>query len=401
MTPEIKPRGISFEDTSIAFSSKSNGELSRMYLLFAAMNSNKLVNTGTGIIKTALSFRLPVKTIIKRTIYKQFCGGETIRDCEKTIAELGKFNIGTILDYSVEGEKTERGFEATAAETIATIDKAATSRNLPICVFKVTGLGPFDLLEKVQRKATLHAEEQAAYERMRARIDRICKKAYESKIKLFIDAEESWIQAPIDELTYEMMAKYNKEQAIIFNTYQMYRWDMLDNLKNAFADAQEKGYYLGAKIVRGAYMEKEARRAHEKGYKNPIQPSKAASDRDYNLALDFCLDNIDRITFCAGTHNEQSCYYLIDEMEKRGIQPNDPRVWFAQLYGMSDNISYNLADAGYNVAKYVPYGPVQAVMPYLFRRADENTAIAGQSSREYNLIRKEVARREAVRKQRR
>lgn len=401
MTPETHPRRVSFEDTSIAFSSKSNGELSRMFLLFAAMNNNKLVNTGSGFLKKALSFRLPVKGIIKHTIYKQFCGGETIQDCEKTIAELARFNIGTILDYSVEGEKTERGFEATTTETLATIEKAARSKHLPFCVFKVTGLGSFGLLEKVQSKAALTADEAAAFERIRARVDRICQKAYENKVSLFIDAEESWIQQPIDDLTYEMMAKYNKEQAIVFNTYQLYRWDMLDNLKAAFAEAQEKGYYLGAKLVRGAYMEKEARRAQEKGYRNPIQPSKAASDRDYNLAIDFCLEHIDRIALCAGTHNEESCYHLINRMEVLGLAPNDPRIWFAQLYGMSDNISYNLANAGYNVAKYVPYGPVQAVIPYLLRRADENTAIAGQSSREYNLIRKEVARREAARKQRR
>ncbi len=393
MISDPKVQSVSFEDTSIAFSSKSNADLRRMFLMFAAMNNGTLVSTGTGFIKKALGFRLPVKGLIKHTIFKQFCGGETIQDCEKTIQELANFNIGTILDYSVEGEKTEAGFEATVKETLATIHKAAATPHMPFAVFKVTGIASFDLLAKVQSKATLTTAEQEAYERVRNRVDLLCRTAFENGVRIFIDGEESWIQDPIDELAYEMMSKYNKETAIVYNTYQMYRWAALPGLKKAFADAEANNYYLGAKLVRGAYMEKEAKRAAEKGYRNPIQPSKEASDNDYNAGLIFCLENKHRIYLCAGTHNEFSCYFLIEAMERYGLAANDERVWFAQLYGMSDNISFNLANAGYNVAKYVPYGPVEAVMPYLFRRADENTAIAGQTSREFNLVRREVDRR--------
>jgi proline dehydrogenase len=393
MIPDPKVQSVSFDDTSIAFSSKSNTDLRRMFLLFAAMNNGTLVSTGTGFIKKALGFRLPVKGLIKHTIFKQFCGGETIQDCESTIQELAKFNIGTILDYSVEGEKTEAGFEATLKETLATIRKAAATDHMPFSVFKVTGIASLDLLEKVQSKAPLTTAEQEAFERVRNRVDTLCRTAHENGVSIFIDGEESWIQDPIDELAYEMMRKYNKDTAIIYNTYQMYRWAALPALKKAYEDAEANNYYLGAKLVRGAYMEKEAKRAAEKRYPNPIQPSKEASDNDFNAGLMFCLENKDRVYLCSGTHNEFSCYFLMEAMERHGLAPNDKRIWFAQLYGMSDNISYNLANAGYNVAKYVPYGPVEAVMPYLFRRADENTAIAGQTSREFNLVRREVDRR--------
>lgn len=394
---------VSFEDTSIAFSSKSDPRLRKMYWLFASMNNPWLVRPGTSLIQLALRLHLPIKSIIKYTIFEHFCGGETIQDCEKTIQELGRSGIGTILDYSVEGEKSDIGFDRTTQETIATIERAAKSRKeLPFAVFKVTGIASADLLEKVQQKASLTTDEQVAFGKVQARLNRICQRAHSSKVRVFIDGEESWLQDTIDALAYQMMATYNREEAIVFNTYQLYRWASLPNLKQAIIQAQKEKYYLGAKLVRGAYMEKESRRALEHGYPNPIQPDKESSDRDFNAATLFCLDtrgnnhldnSISGISFCLGTHNEDSCHILIREMDSRNIEPNDPDIWFAQLYGMSDTISYNLANAGYNVAKYVPYGPVEAVMPYLFRRASENTSVAGQSSREFNLIKKEMARR--------
>jgi proline dehydrogenase len=384
---------VSFEDTATAFASKSDLDLKKMHLLFAAMNSNMLVNTGTFFIKTALRFRLPVKTPIKYTLFEQFCGGETIADCEKAIQELARYNIKTILDYSVEGEKTEQSFDATAREIIATIDRAKGDPNIPFSVFKVTGIAATEVLEKVQSRQPMTDPEIASYELARRRVDAICKRAYENKVRIFIDGEESWIQDTIDKLAYAMMEKYNKEEAIVYNTYQMYRKDSLNNLKKAFHYAAMNNYYLGAKLVRGAYMEKEREESAKRGLPDPIQPDKESTDRDFDASLVFCMNEKQRISICAGSHNEQSNYYLTVLMEKHGISPQDPRVYFAQLYGMSDHISYNLAKAGYNVAKYVPYGPIAAVMPYLFRRAEENTSIAGQSSREYKLIQKELRRR--------
>jgi proline dehydrogenase len=384
---------VSFEDTSIAFSSKDDKELRKMYLLFASMNNNILANLGTNFMKTAIKLKLPVKQIIKKTIYQHFCGGETIEDSQSTIEELAKFNIGTILDYSVEGEKTEEGFDKTTEEIIKTINKAKSTVSIPFTVFKVTGLASAELLEKIQKKEELKPAEVQAYNKIKERVENICKTAYDSKVRVFVDGEESWIQDIIDDLVYQMMEKFNSETAIVFNTYQMYRKDMLGKLKNAFHYAVAGNYYLGVKLVRGAYMEKERERAEQEGYEDPIQPGKEATDQTYDKALKYCLDNKQRIHLCSGSHNEYSNYYLTILMEKHGLKNNDERIWFAQLYGMSDNISYNLANAGYNVAKYVPYGPVEAVMPYLFRRAEENTSMSGQSSREFSLIKKELQRR--------
>lgn len=388
---------ISFDDTAVAFASKSDKELKKMYLLFASMNNNFLVSAGTAALKLGLRLRLPIKSLIKKTVFEHFCGGESIRDSEQTIQELAKYNIGTILDYSVEGEKAESGFDKTAGEIIKTIEKAKESSNIPFSVFKVTGLASGEILEKAQ-KGTLNAEEKGRYDKIVERIDKICKKACDYKVRIFIDGEESWMQDAIDEIVYSMMQKYNVESPIVYNTYQMYRKDMLGKLKTAFQYAATYNYYLGAKLVRGAYMEKERERAEDEGYEDPIQPDKAATDEDYNRALKFCLDNKQRVALCSGSHNEYSNYYLTVLMEKHGLKNDDQRIYFAQLYGMSDNISFNLAKAGYNVAKYVPYGPVEAVMPYLFRRAEENTSIAGQSSREFLLIKKELQRRKAARK---
>ncbi|WP_439880156.1 proline dehydrogenase family protein [Pontibacter sp. MBLB2868] len=384
---------LSFDDTAVAFSSKSNAELYKMYLLFKSMNSNTFVKLGGSLLNTAINLHLPIKFLIKPTIFNHFCGGETIEESERAIQELAKYNIGTILDYSVEGEGDEKSFDATRDELLHSIEKAHGNKNIPFSVFKVTGLIDIKLLEKVQKKQELNVEERAAFERGRDRVNLICKRCHDSDVRVFIDAEESWIQDTIDNLAYEMMEIYNKEKANIYNTYQLYRHDRLDVLEQDYENAIKGGYYLGAKLVRGAYMEKESRRAAAEGYENPINPTKEASDALFNEALRFCVEHIDRISFCNGTHNEESCYLLVELMEEHNIAHNDPRVYFAQLYGMSDNLSYNLANAGYNVAKYVPYGPIEAVMPYLLRRANENTAIAGQSSREFTLIKREMERR--------
>ena len=384
---------LSFDDLSVAFASKSDAQLRKTYWLFAAMNNQSLMKLGTSSMNTALKWHLPISGLIKATIFGQFCGGETIEECEATLNDLGKYNIGTILDYSVEGEKTEAGFDATMHETIATVEKAAKAKHIPFSVFKITGLASFDLLAKMQTKEAKSNDDLQAFERVKARIEAICQRAHDLNVRIFIDAEESWIQDTIDQLTYAMMERFNKKQPIVYNTYQFYRWATLPALQQAVFEAKSKGYQLGAKLVRGAYMEKERARAKANGYADPIQPSKEASDKDFDAAMLFCLEHLETVAFCAGTHNENSSLLLAQEMNKRGIQPNNQRIWFAQLLGMSDNISYNLANAGYNVAKYVPYGPVASVMPYLIRRAQENTSIAGQSSREYMLINREMERR--------
>ncbi|WP_207504281.1 proline dehydrogenase family protein [Telluribacter humicola] len=388
---DISP--VLFEDTSVAFASQSDSKLRKTYWLFAMMNQAWLVNLGTFFIKLALELRLPVKNLIRNTIFEQFCGGETITDCEKTISALAQSGIGTILDYSVEGEDSEESFEATTAEILRTIDKAAVSEHIPFTVFKVTGIGSTELLEKVQQKAELTTSEQEAFERIRSRVNSLCSRACNKGVRIFIDAEESWIQDVIDKLAYEMMGKYNRQQPIVYNTFQLYRHETLGQLKNAYLTARDKGYYLGAKLVRGAYIEKERVRARENQYCDPVHKNKAATDNDFNASVDFCLEHIEHIAVCLGTHNEFSSLCCASKMKKRGIAQNDQRVWFAQLQGMSDNISFNMAKAGYNVAKYVPYGPIDAVMPYLFRRAQENKSIAGQSSREYLLVKSEIKRR--------
>lgn len=384
---------IQFDDTSVAFSYKSDRELKKANFIFSLVNNPIISAVATSLVKVSLAMHFPVKGLIRATVFEHFCGGETIEESEITIEKLAKYKVGTILDYSVEGEKDEAGFDKTTREILATIDEAKKNTAVPFSVFKVTGLAAFDLLEKVHAAQTLTAEEQAAFERVRNRVDQICRKAFEVGIPVLIDAEDSWIQHPIDALAYEMMRKYNAQKAIVFNTYQMYRADMLGNLRQAFHEAAMHHYFLGVKMVRGAYMEKEAERAAKLGYPNPIHLSKQATDDAFNKGLGFCIDNKQRISLVCGSHNEYSNQYLTVLMEKHSMQNNDGRVWFAQLLGMSDNISFNLAKAGYNVAKYVPYGPVESVMPYLLRRASENTSVAGQSSRELTLIRKELKRR--------
>lgn len=387
---------LSFEDTSIAFQSKSNFQLKKSLYLFALMNKNWIVKIGTFWVKLLLWLHFPVKKIIKLTIFGQFCGGESIKECDSTINSLSSANIGTILDYSVEGEDSEKSFDHTYSEIILTITKAANNKNIPFSVFKVSGIGNIDLMEKIQKNEILDQESLEAFNRIKIRFNKITDFAASNHVKLFIDAEESWIQDIIDQLANAAMEKHNKTETIIYNTYQLYRKDIFQNLKDITEKAKNNGFKVGAKLVRGAYMERERERSHEENYCEPIHANKEDVDFDYNAAIDFCLENKDYIAICLGTHNEFSCKHLVEGMDKLNIPKDDKRFYFAQLLGMSDNISFNLAKSGYNVAKYVPYGPVNAVMPYLFRRAEENTSMAGQSSREYKLLRTEYNRRLAV-----
>jgi len=384
---------LSFENTEIAFRHSPNNALKRAYWLFKIINVNFLVKIGPPITNFAINIGLPIKGLIKATIFNHFCGGETITECDHTIKNLAKGGVGTILDYSIEGEDDEQVFDHTRDEIIRTIERASGDNAVPITVFKVTGVGRFSLLEKLDAAQELTADEQMEWEKVQQRVLDICDKAFKLSIPVMVDAEETWIQTTIDLLALNMMNRFNKEKAIVYNTYQMYRQDKLQSIKDDYQQAVNEGFILGAKIVRGAYMEKERRRAAEQGYPSPIQPNKEAADKDYNAALKFCVDHIDRIAFVAGTHNEQSCQLLAELLSDKNIDPKNPHVYFSQLLGMSDNLSFNLANADYNVAKYVPYGPIKAVLPYLFRRAQENTAIAGQMSRELGLIVKEKRRR--------
>lgn len=391
---ELSPRKkVNFDNTEIAFRSKSNAELNQAYWLFKIISSNFLTQVGPPITNFLLNVGFPIKGAIKATIFKQFCGGETIHECDATIEQLNLGKVGTILDYSVEGEEEEEVFDFTCEETIRTILRADGDPRIPITVFKVTGIGRFALLEKLDAKQTLTADETAEFERVKQRCEKICQTAFDKQVPIMIDAEETWIQDTIDELALAMMTKFNKERLIVYNTYQLYRHDKLADLKADYLIAKETGFILGVKMVRGAYMEKERKRALEMGYPSPIQPDKASTDKDYDESLRFCVEHIDQIGMVCGTHNEESSRLLTELMDKNNIPQNHPHAYFAQLLGMSDNLSFNLSDSGYNVAKYVPYGPIKAVMPYLFRRAQENTSVAGQTGRELGLISKEKARR--------
>lgn len=352
-----------------------------------------MVSLGAKVAKASLDLRLPVKSLIRGTIFNQFCGGETLDECRDIIRQLGDFNVGTILDYAVEGSQQEKEFDETSHEIVRTIDLAKRDRSLPFCVFKVTGLARFELLRKLSAGETLTAKETEEWGRARHRIRAICLNAAGKDVRIFIDAEESWIQKAIDDLAWEMMLAFNREKPIIYNTVQMYRADRLDYLKDLFRAADEQGVFVGLKVVRGAYMEKERARAAERNEPSPILPTKEATDAAYDAALAVCFAHLDRMAICAGTHNEASTRALVTLMENHSLRRNDRRIYFSQLLGMSDNLSYNLAAAGYNVAKYVPYGPVRVLVPYLTRRAEENTSISGQTGRELSLIEQELRRR--------
>lgn len=385
---------VDFSNTEVAFKSKTDRELNKAYWLFKMVGSPALVNVGKGLTNFALSIHFPIKWIIKPTIFSQFCGGETINECSETIKLLDRHGVGTILDYSLEGKESDKDLDTTKDEIIKTIERAKSDPAIPFAVFKPTGISKFSILEKANESLQqLSENERKDYDKFMDRMDAICSKAYDLNVPIFIDAEDSWIQDTIDRACEEMMVKYNKDTAIVYTTIQMYRWDRLDYLSNLLAFSERHNVKVGVKLVRGAYMEKERERAEEKGYKDPIQPNKASTDNDYDAALRFCMKHLDRFAICAGSHNENSANMLVDLIEEMNVEKNDNRVYFAQLLGMSDHISFNLANLGYNVAKYVPYGPIKEVMPYLIRRAQENTSVAGQTSRELNLLKKERQRR--------
>ena len=384
---------IDFNNTKIAFQSKSNKELKKAYFLFSTIKHPWLVKLGKLLVTIALKIRFPVKWIVKPTIYAHFCGGETIAECEPVVRKLANYNVKSILDYSVEGKETPEDIKAALEETIQAIKNASNDPDIPYAVFKPTAFCKSIVLEKASAGQEMDAEEKKELAMFRERIDTLAKTAYDGDIPIMIDAEDYCYQAIIDKVVTENMEKYNKKKPIVYNTLQMYRWDRLDFLKEELNKAQEKGYFIGVKYVRGAYLEKERYRAQKGGYPSPIHPDKESTDRDYNLALKFSVENIEKIAIFNGTHNEESSRYLTELMEEHGIKRNDERIYFSQLYGMSDHISFNLAEEGYNVAKYVPYGPVKNVLPYLIRRAEENTSVAGQTSRELKLLQKEINRR--------
>ncbi len=393
---------LSFDNTEIAFRSLSDAELLRAYTLFRMIGFRGLVKIGPRILTTAMRWHLPVSGIVKHTVFKHFCGGESIEDSRPMVDRLGRFNVGTILDYSVEGGRTEREFEAAAKEVMRTVDAAgeaaAAGKNVPFTVFKVSALGSHRVLEfaslGVADGQPVPPRLKADYARVHERVQKICQLASERKVRVFIDAEETWIQGAIDCMAEEMMAKFNREgKTIVYNTVQLYRTGRIQVMDEQLKRARDGGFNIGFKLVRGAYMEKERARAIKAGLPSPIQPEKSATDAQFDRAAAWCLDHLDVVSFCAGTHNEASCLAIADGMARRGLARNDLRIWFSQLLGMSDHLSFNLAAAGFNVAKYVPYGPVRATLPYLFRRAEENTSVSGQAGRELLLLTKEIRRR--------
>ena len=382
-----------FEDTAIAFELKSDSELERAYFLFKLIANEPLVRIGTAVTNFAVKAHLPVEGLIRATVFDHFCGGVSEKDCMPVIDRMFEKGVCSILDYSVEGKEKEDQFNFALEKTLEVLDFVKEKEAIPFAVFKPTGMGRFKIYEKVSAGIALDANEQQEWNRIVERYDRICKKAHDMDVALLIDAEESWMQDAADDIVLQMMRKYNQERPVVFNTAQMYRWDRLDYLKKMKSLADAEGFKIGIKVVRGAYMEKENDRAEELNYQSPICESKQATDENFDAAIDFMTEHLGSFSIFAGTHNEASTYRLIDLMRENDIAVDDNRVWFGQLYGMSDHITYNLAAHGYNVAKYLPYGPVRDVMPYLIRRAEENTSVAGQTTRELSLLKKEKERR--------
>lgn len=384
---------ISFNDTEKAFITKDNKALRKAYWLFKIVSRPWMVRIGRHLTDISLFLHLPVKGIIKSTIFSQFVGGETAQEADDNTDDLSEYGIGTILDYSVEGQDDEESFDTSTKEILKTVDIAAQVEMVPFCVFKPTGVGSITLWVKQSAGLEVEHHEKAAWIACLERMERIFQRAADAGTPVLVDAEESWMQDSADQVVELFMQKYNGSKPVVFHTVQLYRHDRLDYLKRLHGRAKQQGWKLGVKLVRGAYMEKERDRAEERGYQSPIQPDKESTDRDFDEALRYCVENVDSISFVCGTHNENSSMLLVDLMREKGLTNDDNRIWFAQLYGMSDHISYNLAHAGYNVAKYVPYGPVKKVLPYLIRRAEENTSAAGQTGRELGLIMKELKRR--------
>lgn len=381
-----------FNNTETAFALKSDSQLERAYFLFKMIQNEPMVRIGTAVTNFALKAHLPVEGLIRSTVFDHFCGGVTEEDCMPNIDKMYESGVFSVLDYSVEGKETEEQFDFAMQKTLKSLDFCKEKDSIPFVVFKPTGVGRFALYQKLTEKEELTDEEKSEWIRVVNRFYTICEKAHEYDVPILIDAEESWMQDAADNLVEELMEKFNKKRAIVFNTLQMYRHDRMDYLRDLHRRAHQKDFHIGLKVVRGAYMEKERDRAREKGYPSPICVDKQATDDNYNEAINYMMEH-KKMALFAGTHNEESSYKLIELAKEHKIKPEDKRLWFGQLYGMSDHISFNLAKEGYNTAKYVPFGPVRDVMPYLIRRAEENTSVAGQTSRELNLIKEERKRR--------
>lgn len=385
-------KGI-FEDTATAFSLKTDSELERAFFLFKLIANEPLVRIGTAMTNFAIKARLPVDGLIRATVFDHFCGGVSEEDCLLVVDRMWSKGVASVLDYSVEGKNTEDPLDDALAKVLKILDFVKEKDAIPFAVFKPTGYGRFALFKKISENKSLNSKEKAEWSRVVKRFEATCKKAHDLQVSLLVDAEESWMQPAADKLVEEMMRKYNKEKIIVYNTLQLYRWDRIDYLKRFKKIADKDGFKIGIKAVRGAYMEKENDRAVERGYPSPICASKKETDENFDRGVEYIIDHLDTISLFLGTHNEESTYKLMKLMGKRSIAPGDKRIWFGQLYGMSDHISFNLSAKNYNVAKYLPFGPVKDVMPYLIRRAEENTSVAGQTNRELDLLKKERKRR--------
>jgi proline dehydrogenase len=390
---------ISFENTKNAFEYKTTSDLKMAKFLFSSMGFSWVVAAGVRLTPFAMKTGLPVRGLIRKTIFKQFVGGETLEETAIAGGNLAKYGVDVILDYGVEGKESEEDFEHATAEFIRVINFAATQPNVPFISIKVTAFARFKLLERLHEaprlRSGIHDNELEAeeWERVKERMYRICSAAAQKNIGVLVDAEESWIQDPVDKLAMEMMEVFNKEKAVVYNTIQLYRHDRLDFLNLSYQIAEQKKFIAAFKLVRGAYMEKERTRAAQKGVQSPIQANKQNTDADYNAAVAFCIVHLDRIACIVASHNEASCLLAVELMEKNQLSFHHPHLHFSQLYGMSDHISFNLAKAGFSVSKYLPFGPIKEVIPYLMRRAQENSSVSGQTGRELSLIKKELQRR--------
>lgn len=383
-----------FNDTKLAFADKTDAQLKKAYWMFKAIEQPALTNIGVSVLNFTVHNDFPfVKGIVKKTLFEQFCGGETREESMNVVKQMFKRGVGSIFDYSIEGKEEEETFDAVCSEIKDIVRFSVGNPAIPFIVFKPTAFGRIDIYEEVGKGKELTSSQKAEWERVVKRFDDVCSLCYEHDKKVMVDAEETWMQDAADHLCEEMMEKYNKEKPIVWNTIQMYRTGRLEYMNAHLERAREKNYFIGYKIVRGAYMEKERKRATELNYPDPIQPNKQATDDNYNAGIDFVMSHLDKVSAFFGTHNEKSSELIMDKMKNNGLSHDNPHIYFGQLYGMSDNITYYLADQHYNVAKYLPYGPVKDVVPYLTRRAQENTSVAGQTGRELSLIQKELKRR--------
>lgn len=386
-----------FEDTEVAFAGKTNAELRKIKALFAMMSNNALVRMGSSVANLSLSLHLPVSLLFKWTVYNQFCGGETFDECKKTISLLEERNVGIFLNYGVELKASDKDFDKTIDKNIEALEFAGKNKAVKALCIKITGFGRIDLFEKIQNNNELDVDEVKEFQRVKKRLEKLCGFAAKNEVPLYFDAEESWIQDVLDNMVEEMMAKHNRDTCIVFNTFQLYRHDRLAYLEAQIEKAKASGYMLGAKLVRGAYMEKERQRAKDMGYPSPIHKNRKEVDKDFNGSIDLCLDNLDNLYVCVASQSEPSNLLAVELIEKKKIKYNNERILFSQLFGMGDNITFNLAEHGFNATKYLPYGPVRDVIPYLIRRAEENTSVAGQTTRELALVNKEIARRKRKR----